>query len=239
MKNTTKNTTIIFDMDGIIFDTENMFLGCWQKVAADYGLKAIDEVYKSVIGVHAEKTKEIFLAFYGPCFDYDKLSGLAIDIFYEKARTAGIPQKLGAKELLHALSENNYHIGLASSTRTDIVRSQLKAAGLLKYFKVVVGGDMAEKSKPAPDIFLKALALMEALLGEKLTAHETYAVEDSFNGVRAASLAGMKVIMVPDIVKPDDEMKKLAFQILPNMLAVKELFFGPSSHPAPVTNKKH
>ncbi|MCL2718296.1 MAG: HAD-IA family hydrolase [Lachnospiraceae bacterium] len=210
--------TIIFDMDGIIFDTENMFLDCWRRIAAEYNLKDIDEVYRRVIGFHAEATKALYMDFYGQDFDYDKLNGLTIDMFFQKADTEGIPVKSGAKEILEYLSENNYQIGLASSTAAHLVKQQLGNAGLLKYFKVVVGGDMVEKSKPSPDIFLEACRKIGT------PPEKAYAIEDSFNGVRAAYSAGMKVIMVPDIVKPDEEIKKLTVKILPNLLEVRDYF---------------
>jgi len=207
------SNSIIFDMDGVIFDTENMYRECWRKLAAEYNIPDIDEVYCRVIGTHAEMTKRVYMEFYGADFEYDKLNKITLDMFHEKEEKEGIPVKDGVVPLLEWLTANNYNIGLASSTRTIIVKRQLSNANLIDYFKVVVGGDMVEKSKPAPDIFLKAITEMEVYMQTKIPANEVYVIEDSFNGVRAAHAAGMKVIMVPDIVKADDEMKRLATHI--------------------------
>ena len=213
--------TFIFDMDGIIFDTENMFLNCWRKIATDYNLRDIDEIYRRVIGFHGEATKAEFLNFYGSDFEYDKLNQLAINMFFEKAETDGIPVKPGVTDLLEYLKANDYNIGLASSTKTEIVKKQLSDAGLLEYFKVVVGGDMVEKSKPAPDIFLAALAMMEIATQLKISPQDVIAIEDSFNGVRSAYAAGMKVFMVPDIVRADDEIKSMTTKIFTDLFEVK------------------
>ena len=220
-------TTIIFDMDGIIFDTETMYLNCWRKIAAEHNIPNIDEAYRRVIGTHAEMTKKAYIDFYGPDFEYDKLNKISLEMFHEKEEKEGIPIKAGAAPLLEWLTTNNFNIGLASSTRTNIVKRQLTNAKLLDYFKVVVGGDMVKNSKPAPDIFLAALKAMETYTQTQIPAKETYAIEDSYNGVRAAHAAGMKVIMVPDIVKPDEEMKTLTTHICIDLNAVLNILSQP------------
>lgn len=215
-----KMKAVIFDMDGLIFDTENMFLNCWRIIAADHGLTGMEELYRRVIGLNADATRAAYLEFYGDNFAYDELNQLAVAIFLEKSEKEGIPLKPGAVELLEYLSNNDYCLGLASSTKTEHVRSQLLRYGLLKYFKAVIGGDMVEKSKPEPDIFLEACRKIKA------APADTYAIEDSYNGVRAANAAGMKVIMVPDIILPDEEMKQIAYRIIQSLFGVKKFFIN-------------
>jgi HAD superfamily hydrolase (TIGR01509 family) len=147
-------------------------------------------------------------------------------MFYERAEREGMPMKAGVVSLLDYLREKCFTIALASSTLTETVRKQLGAAGLLGYFQAVIGGDMVKMSKPAPDIFLAACERVGA------APAETYIIEDSYNGVRAAHAAGAKVIMVPDIVMPDDEMRSLADYIFPSLLEV-QAFFRALTNPHP------
>ena len=107
-------------------------------------------------------------------------------------------------------------IGLASSTRYEVVHQQLKDAGILPYFQTLTCGDMVKQSKPEPEIFLKAC---ESLL---IKPEEAIAIEDSFNGIRSAYRAGMFPIMVPDMIVPNEEMKQLAGEIFLSLVEVKE-----------------
>lgn len=208
--------TVIFDMDGVIFDSENLFLDCWKKIAGEYGIEGIEQVYHNTIGTKAEVTEAVFQAAYGEQFSYSEFSEKASKKFFQYVEEQGMPMKPGVRELLDYLSENGYRIGLASSTREQLVRSQLKGRGLLSYFQVIIGGDMVSKGKPAPDIFLKACEDIGVL------PEHAFAVEDSYHGIRAAASAGMKAIMVPDIVPPDEEMKKLAYRICSSLAEVQD-----------------
>ena len=118
--------------------------------------------------------------------------------------------------LLDWLKENGYQIGLASSTRGESVFSHLKQAGIGGFFETVVTGDMVEHSKPRPDIYLRACRELGAAPGE------TYAIEDSPNGIRSAHAAGMRPIMVPDMIPADEEMRALSFLIRKNLMEVLE-----------------
>ena len=126
--------------------------------------------------------------------------------------------KPGVNELLEFLSENGIKTALASSTKTETVKNQLRDAGILKYFTVVVGGDMVSHSKPNPEIFLQA--------ADKLGVDpaKTYIIEDSFNGIKAAYAAGAKPLMVPDMIEPDEEIEKLCHKIFVNLHEVRDFF---------------
>lgn len=115
--------------------------------------------------------------------------------------------KAGVEELLKYLKETGYKIAIASSTRSALVKEQIEDAGLMKYFDVIVGGDQVKKSKPEPDIFLKAAELLV------VKPENAYVIEDSYNGIRAAKSAHMRPIMVPDMVQPDEEMQDKAWKI--------------------------
>lgn len=213
-----KEKTVIFDMDGVIFDTENLFLDCWRELAEQNHIKDVEQVYYKCIGVNEKATRAIFEEAYGEHFSYDELSGKAAGMFFRYVEEKGMPMKPGVRELLDFLTANGYKIGLASSTKEVHVKSQLASRNLLSYFQVVICGDMVNKSKPAPDIFLKACEEIGTL------PEEAFAIEDSFHGIHAATAAGMKAIMVPDMVLPDEEMKGLAYRIFPSLIQVQEFF---------------
>lgn len=202
-----KIKAVVFDMDGVIFDTERLCLDGWKILAEREGLEGIEEVCIRCIGTTTPETIKILKAAYGEGLDIDRLHGELHEIVQKMIAENGMPVKPGVGDILGMLRDNGIPTALASSTRYETVCSQLKAAGFLDYFSVVIGGDMISKSKPEPDIYLAACEK----LGVK--PENTAAVEDSYNGIRSAHAAGMTTVMVPDIVQPDDEiMKKVDFR---------------------------
>lgn len=212
--------TVIFDMDGVIFDTENLILQNWRELATAYGMdvKEVETVFYSCIGTNMAATKEIVLAHFGRQFPYEEFRAASSEMFRQKVNASGMPVKEGAQELLAYLKEKKYLIGLASSTRTSVVREELADAGLLNYFDVVVGGDMVTHSKPEPDVFLRCCELLG------VPPSQVTIIEDSYNGVRAGKRAGAEVIMVPDLVRPDEEMRHLADHIMPSLTGALRFF---------------
>lgn len=210
--------SVIFDMDGTIFDSERLVLECWEQIGERHGIKDIREVFIQCIGTNKVRTQEIVYGHYGKDFAYEKFSEESSALFHEITGKEGIPVKPGAVELLTYLSENRVPLGLASSTRLAVVTQELQAAGLYDYFQVVVGGDLLKKSKPAPDIYLMACERMGALPGN------TYAIEDSYNGIRSAHSAGMRPIMVPDLMPATEEMQNLSVEVFSDLFQVKEYF---------------
>lgn len=205
---------IIFDMDGVIFDSERVVYEGWKELSQKYGFKDLDIPYMKCIGVNNAMCKQIYLDFYGQDFPYEKYRQERSEKYHERYSGGRLPKKSGVETLLKYLKENNYKIAIASSTRVGLVEEQIRDANLLQYFDVIVGGDQVEKSKPAPDIFLKAAELLQ------VPPEQAYVIEDSYNGIRAAKSAGMKPIMVPDMVAPDEEMREKAWRICDNLEAV-------------------
>ena len=117
----------------------------------------------------------------------------------------GTPVKEGVREILEYLKENGYIIGMASSSSKESVMGHLKETGLEKYFRAVITGDMVEHSKPDPDIYLKACEELG------VTPTNVVAIEDSHNGVRSAYRAGMKPVMVPDLIEPTPEIEAMLY----------------------------
>lgn len=206
---------VVFDMDGVIFDSEKLVVLCWQEIADKYGIKDIAEACHECLGLNRVATKEKMLQRYGADFPYDTYKQEMSDLYHSRYSGGNLPLKPGVEELLTYLKQNQKKIALASSTRSQVVIAELRDAKILHFFDQVICGDMVEKSKPEPDIFLKAC---EKLLVEPGKA---YAIEDSYNGIRAAYRAGLRAIMVPDMAEPTDEMEKCTEVILPSLLEVK------------------
>ena len=209
-----KYKAVIFDMDGVIFDSERLVLESWKQIAEKYGIQNVEEVLIKCIGVNAVITRDIFLEYYGKDFPYDMYKTECSSLFHTWCKTKGLPIKKGVTELLEYLNDSGYKVGLASSTRYEIVKEELEEAGLLPYFHNLTGGDMLKKSKPEPDIFLMACESLS------VKPEEAIGIEDSYNGIRALSRAGMLPVMVPDMIAPDEEMKDLAEFIFDDLLEV-------------------
>lgn len=213
---------VVFDMDGVIFDSERLVIECWKVIADKYGIENIEEACFECLGINAALTKELMKKRYGEEFPYDAYKKEMSALFHSRAAGGKLPQKEGIAELLTFLKENRIPTAVASSTRREVVIRELEEGGLLPYFDQVICGDMVKRSKPEPDIFLKACESLSA------DPAEAFAIEDSYNGIRAAARAGMKPIMVPDLAEPTEEMEELACCILPSLLDVMAYFKGES-----------
>jgi HAD superfamily hydrolase (TIGR01509 family) len=198
-------------MDGVLFDTERLCERSWLEVAEREGLPGMKEIFPRCIGLNANDSRQIVLGAYGEDFDYPRFREETAAWFREYLEKNALPVMDGVPEVLEWLKGRGWKVGLASSTRQSTVLSHLERAGIRDFFACVVTGDMVEHSKPLPDIYLKACAE----LGTK--PEETYAVEDSPNGIRSAKRAGMIPLMVPDMIEPDEEMRALSHRIFRNL----------------------
>lgn len=210
---------IVFDMDGVLFDSEQLISRCWKEMGAKMGLPHIYETFLDCVGTTQKNTQAVFQRTY-PGVSYDQFQKGCRAGFFGHVDAHGMPLKSGARVLLHHLREANWGIGLASSTRRVLVQSQLEGVGLWHYFDQVVTGDQLERSKPAPDIYLMACRTLG------VAPEAAWAVEDSYNGIRSAAAAGMRPIMVPDLLPPTPEMRQLSHIILPDLTAVEDYLLG-------------
>ena len=206
-----KVSAYIFDLDGVIFDSERALFHEWQLVAEKHGFRNLEEPYMKCIGVNAQTCRRIILDYYGEDFPYDAYCAESSRNYHQKYDHGRLPMKPGVKELLEELRKRGVRIAIASSTRSKIVRSEIEAAGLLDFFQEIIGGEMVCRSKPEPDIFLEAAGR----LGAK--PEECCVIEDSYNGILAASRAGMFPVMIPDMLPPNEEMRREAKLILPSL----------------------
>ena len=202
---------VIFDMDGVIFDSERLVIECWESVANKHNIPDIVEICMRVQGNNREETGRRFREKYGTDFPYEAYKKEVSVLFRCLYGGGRLPLKSGVVEILKELERSHVPLAIASSTRTDIVKMELEEAHLPQYFDAVLGGDMAQQSKPEPDIFLAAAVTLG------VNPENCYVLEDSFNGIRAAYRAGMHPIMVPDMQQPTEEMQKLAEIIVPDL----------------------
>lgn len=202
---------VVFDMDGVLFDTERLCRDSWIMAAEKNGLPGMEAVFPRCIGLNANDSKRIVTEAYGENFDYEGFRQQASEWFWDYIEKEGLPVKPGVFELLDWLEEKDWGIGLASSTRRSTVIRHLEKAGLRNRFPVVITGDMVEHSKPQPDIYLLACRELGAEPGQ------SFAIEDSPNGIRSASRAGMIPLMVPDMIAPDEEMERLSRRIFQDL----------------------
>ena len=207
---------VIFDMDGVIFDSERLVIECWKVIAEKHNVPDIVEICMRVQGNNRVETGKRFLEKYGNDFPYEVYKKEVTALFRERYGKGRLPLKPGVVEVLTALQKARIPLALASSTRSDIVKIELEEAHLLQYFDAVLGGDMAPRSKPEPDIFLAAAAALQA------EPENCYVLEDSYNGIRAAYRAGMHPVMVPDMQQPTAEMLGMAEVIVKDLLSALE-----------------
>lgn len=210
--------TVVFDMDGVLFDTERLCMEGWLALSEKYGISNMEEFYPKCIGRNDTDTRALVLEYYGADFPYEKFCRETSLWFHDQIDQNGLPVKEGVRELLDFLKEHDWKVGIASSTRCLSVAEHLERAGLREYFSVIVGGDMVEHSKPQPDIYLIACEKLE------VPPAQCYAIEDSPNGIRAAYRAGMKPIMVPDLLQPDEEMTRMSHKIFKDLKEVLAYF---------------
>ena len=219
---------VIFDMDGVIFDTERLYLECIRPAAEKYGLAGFDEVAHACIGRTDVETKKLMRKAFGEDAPLEAVEQEAFKVFQKRYEEDGLPVKDGAVELLEYLKRAGARIAIGSSTAHDVVEMELRDAGLLQYFDALACGDMVEHSKPEPDVFLLAA---EMLLGSEGQAapgslQESIAdciiIEDSFNGVIAARRAGATVFMVPDLLEPTEEIRAMEDKVFGSLIEVKE-----------------
>ena len=183
---------VIFDMDGLMFDTERMWATFWDPALKALGLPYKEGLAEAARGTAGETTRNVVRSFYGPSCDADAV-----------CLSAPVPKTPGLDALLAWLDEQRLPMAVASSSREAMIRNNLDQWGMTHYFKAIVSGQHVAHSKPDPEIFL--------LTAEKLGVEPArcLVLEDSYNGVRAGARGGFITVMVPDLVPADDEMRSL------------------------------
>lgn len=211
---------IVFDMDGLLLDSERLSMEIFNQTCLNFDLAPQPELYYQLIGTNESLSRQILQEGFPASIDLDEFRACWSQQYETRISAAPIPLKPGAREFLERVADEKIPAAVATSTATERARRKLDRNGLLKYFQTVVGGDQVSRSKPAPDIYLRAAAELNSSPAECL------ALEDSENGVRAAVSAGMRVIQVPDLVSPSQELLALGHLILDDLHAVSAHVFS-------------
>ncbi len=190
----------LFDMDGLLFDSEQLFMEQLAAVMADHGYHLSREIYVQTLGMRGEPLRQYMQNIYGQDYPFEECSQEAGRRVLQVAEHVGLRVKLQIVEALEMLHRHQKQCAVASSTDSDQVRKYLESAGMMQYFSVIIGGEMVSASKPDPEIFLMAASQCD------VPPEETVVLEDSENGIRAARAAGMGTICVPDLVQPSKEL---------------------------------
>lgn len=208
---------VIFDMDGLMFDTERIAQSVWEQAAEQFGYQTPIDAFLGVIG-KARPDVEIYTRhIFGDEFPFDSVYQRKQQLMREHLAQHGAPPKPGLIALMDWLEKKRVVKALASSSPCMVILDQLKQAGIRPTrFSAIVGGDEVERGKPAPDIFLLAAAKLS------VSPDECIVLEDSIAGIHAAHKAGMMPLMVPDLIPPTEETKHLAHQIFSNLYDVRD-----------------
>ena len=208
---------VIFDMDGLILDTERLARRGWLAAMEEFGASLTDEQYLRIVGRTATDSTMVLKEMLGADFPVEQCRNRMRELYYADAAKNGIPIKQGLEELLDFLKEKSIKYAVATSTARKLTIPKLQLTGLLSTFKIIVAGDEIENGKPAPDIFLAAAKALS------IAPEKCVVLEDSSYGIRAAHAAKMIPIMVPDLAQPTNEIRLLTHSVVPSLHEAREV----------------
>ena len=191
-----KISAVIFDLDGVIVDSEPLSIKTWKQALEDYNYKITEQEIRGYIGHSNAHIENALYEKYGANFQYEEIFAHKSDLFKDMIKRGKLMTKEGVKEVISFLHSKNIKICVASSTPRKDVVARLVAVDLLEQFEFILGGDDVQSPKPSPDLFLKAAELLN------VQPEECLVVEDSNAGVEAAVKAGMRVCLVVDLITP-------------------------------------
>lgn len=208
---------LLFDLDGLLVDSEPLSRRAWNEVIARVGYTLSDEVFMQMVGRSESEVRTLFERVFGPDFPFERVTRLRQAHFLEALAREGVPPKPGAHDLLAYVTRRGLAKAVASSTSRAMAEAKLRSAGLRDFFEVIVTGEDVPRAKPAPDLFLEAARRLN------LPPEACVVLEDSSVGVQAAHAAGMRCILIPDVQPLSAEIVNLATWQLRSLAEVPAL----------------
>lgn len=221
---------IIFDMDGVLIDSERQSNEGWLWAAGQLEVDMPMWLIDSFKGAPAELCCKFFDDYYKGVIDYWEAKELRTQHVYKIRETEGIPVKKGVKDIFEYIRNNGLKCAVATSTRRESAEKTLHEIGVWDYLDAVVYGDEVEHGKPEPDIFLRAANAIG------VNPSEAVVVEDSINGIKAGYAAGMRVVHIPDTIAIDDDIRKLTYMVCDDLNGLIDVV---ESINKPVINRKN
>lgn len=212
-----KIAAVIFDMDGVLLDTEKLYKRAAFISAEAMGYEMTEEIHVKTVGVPGDMASLIVQQGLGAGFDYADFDR-RWRLWMHDELSRHVPLKPGVVELVKALKTGGTPFAIATSTQRDAAERHLRDAGIREHFEVLVTRDDVTNGKPHPEPFLTAAAKLG------VDPANCLAVEDSHNGIRAAHAAGMQVIMVPDLLDPTDEITALTIAVMTHLDEIRKVF---------------
>lgn len=190
--------TLLFDLDGLMIDSERIGHDSWRKAGEELGVPVSNELLDGLVGLAHGRTEAFATSILGDAELAKTLRSASSRHYWKMLEEGEIPLKTGIVELLTWITQHNIQRAVATSTQRTLADLKLARSGLIQYFSVTVAGDEVTHTKPAPDLYLAAAAKLG------VAPESCIVLEDSIYGLQAGRAAGMQVILVPDLAKPED-----------------------------------
>jgi len=217
VKNAFHPAAVIFDMDGLMLDTERLTIPLWVEIGNKFRYNITVDTVIRMIGISAEGARKVLLEEFGEDFPYEKIRD-EFRLLCKREFDKGIPHKKGLVFLLDRLKDAKIPLAVATSTRRATAMEMLEKTGILNRFAAITGGDEVTNGKPAPDIFL--------LAAEKLRQHPSVCVgfEDSPAGLKGLHSAGIRSVFIKDVIEPPQEILETVWRRYNDLSEAAELF---------------